>query len=106
MTSIKSIEKCIEYTNGDKKWYKNEILHRDNDLPAVEFENGTKKWYQYGLLHRDNDLPAIEFCNGTKQWYKNGKLYNKDHYKKSNYNIIYILIILCISILYIFYNYV
>jgi hypothetical protein len=37
--------------------------------------NGTKKWYQNDLLHRDNDQPAVIYANGAKEWYKNGKEY-------------------------------
>ena len=38
---------CIEYTNGNKIWYKNGLWHRENG-PAVEFRNGDKAWYKNG----------------------------------------------------------
>jgi len=42
----------IEYTvkvwaNGDKEWYLNDKLHRE-DGPAVEWASGTKRWYLNG----------------------------------------------------------
>jgi len=40
-----------EYTviedNGDKKWYLNGPLHRE-DGPAIEGADGSKKWYLHG----------------------------------------------------------
>jgi hypothetical protein len=65
----------VEYSSGTKEWYKDGVLHRDNDLPAIEYSSGTKKWYKDGVLHRDNDLPAIEYSDGTKEWYKDGVLH-------------------------------
>ena len=66
----------IEYTvkvypNGDKSWYLNGKLHRE-DGPAVEYANGTKSWYLNGELHRE-DGPAIEYADGDKEWQLNGK---------------------------------
>lgn len=58
-----------------KKWYVNNVLHRDGDLPAIEWSDGDREWYQNGLLHRDGDLPAIEWSDDTKMWYKHGKLH-------------------------------
>jgi uncharacterized repeat protein (TIGR02543 family) len=85
--------------NGDKFYYTDNKLHRDNDLPAVERENGTEEWYQNGQrfradgpvikktgsiaqtymrdgqLHRDGDLPAVIKEDGTEEYYKEGKLH-------------------------------
>ena len=63
---------AIEYASGDKFWYQNNLIHRDNDLPAIEWDNGDKWWHQNDLLHRDNDLPAVEWANGDKRWYQFG----------------------------------
>jgi len=63
------------YLNGDKVWYKNGKIHRDNDLPAQVDANGHKAWYKNGKQHRDNDLPAVEYTDGDKYWFKNGKEY-------------------------------
>jgi antitoxin component YwqK of YwqJK toxin-antitoxin module len=83
------------YPNGDKHWYYNNLLHREDrpaiehvdvgykawykngkkhriDGPAEEYANGYKSWYQNGEHHRE-DGPAVEHSDGTKQWYINGK---------------------------------
>jgi hypothetical protein len=63
----------IKYRNGNKYFYKNRKLHRD-DGPAVEWNDGTKWWYQNGKCHR-LDGPAYENIFGDKEWYKNGQLH-------------------------------
>jgi hypothetical protein len=60
---------CITYSNGDKEWFLNGKLHRE-DGPAVEWTNGSKSWYLNGNLHRE-DGPAIEFADGGKRWFLN-----------------------------------
>ena len=67
---------AIEWTNGDKQWYRNGQLHRD-DGPAIEYVSGHKQWYRNGQLHRD-DGPAIEYVNGDKEWYRNGLRHRED----------------------------
>jgi len=52
--------KIDEY--GNKFYYLNGQLHRNNDLPAIEWADGTKSWWVNGKLHRENDLPAIEWA--------------------------------------------
>jgi len=66
----------VECENGDKFWYKEGKLHRE-DGPAVEFPNREKSWYIKGKLHRI-DGPAVEYPNGTKFWYKEGKRHRED----------------------------
>ena len=61
---------------GDKTWWLNENLHRE-DGPARECANGAKQWWLQGKLHRE-DGPAIEFADGTRQWYLNGELHRED----------------------------
>ena len=70
----------IEYTvrvypNGDKSWYLNGELHRE-DGPAIEGADA-KYWWLNGKLHRE-DGPAIEGANGDKSWYLNGELHRED----------------------------
>lgn len=60
----------IEYPDGEKRWFKNDNLHRENG-PAIDGPNW-KMWYLYGLRHRE-DGPAVEDINGTKHWYFHGK---------------------------------
>jgi hypothetical protein len=71
----------IEYTvkvyeNGEKSWYLNDKLHRE-DGPAVECANGDKYWYLNGNPHRE-DGPAVEWNDGHKEWYKDGVLHRED----------------------------
>lgn len=63
---------AIEYWNGDNEWYQHGKRHRDGILPAIECTNGHKYWFRYGLLHRDGDLPATEH-GSIKLWYQNDK---------------------------------
>lgn len=55
------------HSSGDKVWYKNGVLHRE-DGPAIEFPDGGKQWRIDGNLHRE-DGPAIEGTGGYKAWY-------------------------------------
>jgi len=49
------------YANGDRFWYLNGELHRE-DGPACEFSDGYKEWYFNG-----EDLTEEEFFNRTKK---------------------------------------
>jgi len=64
------------YDNGDKFWFLNGKLHRE-DGPAAELFRGTKFWYLNGKRHRE-DGPAVEFADGTKKWFLNHKLHRED----------------------------
>ena len=46
--------------------------------------NGDKYWYKNGELHRE-DGPAIEYGNGYKEWYINGE-YQNGEYQKLQFN--------------------
>jgi hypothetical protein len=67
---------CKAYPNGDKEWYLNGELHRE-DGPAVELADGYKAWHLNGYLHRE-DSHAIELVNGDKAWYLNGNRHRED----------------------------
>lgn len=71
-------------------WYKDDIIHKDNDEPAVIISfikpiSTIKIWYINGKIHRDYhpaivhtyeyNLNRYEFC-----WCKNNKLYRDDDY--------------------------
>jgi hypothetical protein len=58
--------------NGTETWYKNGLLHRENDLPAIIWATGTKFWYKEGKCHREN-RPAIIWNDGTKAYYLNDR---------------------------------
>ena len=56
---------------GITEYYKDGILHRDGDLPAVISARGDLEYWKKGKRHRDNG-PAIIRKNGVCSWYKNG----------------------------------
>ena len=60
---------------GTQTWYKDDMRHRDGDLPAIIYASGNQFWYKDGMRHRDGDLPAIIFASGAQQWFKDGKLH-------------------------------
>lgn len=64
---------AIIYQNGTKIWYKNGYIHRDNG-PAIICSDGRKEWWKNGLRHRDDNLPAIEMANGRHEWWVNNKI--------------------------------
>ena len=53
---------------GGIEHYQNDVLHRLNG-PAIEYYDGDKQWWINGQLHRDNDLPAVESLE-VKKWYQ------------------------------------
>lgn len=63
--------KHIEGNGNLTRYYKDDVLHRDNG-PASIAKNGTKKWYKNGLLHRV-DKPAFIWDNGNIEWYLEGQ---------------------------------
>jgi len=58
---------ALEYTNGDKFWYKEGRWHRENS-PAREWIDGNKEWWKKGKCHRI-DGPAWEYLYGEKAWF-------------------------------------
>ena len=56
---------------GNPEYYKNGVLHRDGDLPAVISARGDLEYWKKGKRHRDNG-PAIIRKDGVCSWYKNG----------------------------------
>ena len=59
----------------------NGFLHSVNDEPAAIWRARAgvfeQKWFRNGLLHRDGDKPALVFCD-EQSWFTDGKLRN-DH---------------------------
>ena len=66
------------YKNFKQMWYKNGLLHRDNDLPAIIYDSGTQIWCQNGKKHRFNDLPTEIWLDCTEIWYQKGKLHREN----------------------------
>ena len=69
---------AVIYSNGDKYWFQNGQLHRDDpsgQQPAVILADGEQRWYKNGQLHRDSpsgQQPAIIDANGGREWFQNG----------------------------------
>jgi hypothetical protein len=82
---------AIVYPNGEKYWYLNGNLHREEGPcteckdchsgnfelcskpgPAAVWANGRKEWYLNGEFHKE-DGPAIVCPDGRKYWFLNGK---------------------------------
>jgi hypothetical protein len=68
------------YDNGDKYWYLNDKLHRE-DGPAIECSNGDKEWCLNDKLHRE-DGPAIEYGDGSKYWCLNDEELSEEEFNK------------------------
>jgi hypothetical protein len=76
------IEYTVEvYPHGDKCWYLNGKLHRE-DGPAIEYANGAKSWWLNGKKHRE-DGPAVEYVSGSNYWYLNDKRLTEEEHKKA-----------------------
>lgn len=61
-------------------FYKNNILHRDGDLPTIilnDDDEVIKKWYKDGLLHREGG-PAVQYGASRALWYKEGKIHREN----------------------------
>lgn len=62
---------------GDKRWYLDGKLHRE-DGPAVIFNGDVEEhWYKNGKLHRDGG-PALTNVDGSYEWYKDGVPHRED----------------------------
>lgn len=73
----KDLKKVVK-DNGTVEYYNdNDKLHNLNG-PAIEYSNGDKSWYKNGERHRENG-PAIEWSN-INEYYLNNILYSKDEY--------------------------
>lgn len=60
---------------GNKNHYVNDVIHNENDEPAIIRNDGSKEWIFQGERHRDNDMPAIEHSLGDRVWFKHGEIH-------------------------------
>ncbi len=75
-------EPAIISNNGNKRWYKDGFLHRENDLPATE-SKFLIEWFKHGLAHRENGPAAIFFLPQDEvlnKWYLEGKQYTEEDF--------------------------
>lgn len=78
----------IEDTNrpiGTQVWYRDGVIHRDVDLPAIIYPNGCQEWRHRGYAHRFNG-PALIYPSGddislsdSEEYYLSGKQTSKQH---------------------------
>lgn len=78
--------------DGEMQWWKNGVVHRDEDLPArIQIDPPAMAtvhqyavhptyavWCQNGQTHRDGDRPAIverDYYIVTMKWCQNGKIH-------------------------------
>ena len=70
------VEKAVhDPKSNEKRWYK-EVLHNIKG-PALIMEDGSEFWYKEGVIHRNGDVPAVTTKVG-KYWYKNGKYHREN----------------------------
>jgi len=62
----------IIHPDTTMEWFKNGLIHRDNNKPAMTYPDGTMEWWVNGLRHRDNDKPALIHSDTTMEWWVNG----------------------------------
>lgn len=72
---------AVEYANGYREWWVEGQLHRDpgpdgEDRPACITQDGDLYYYKNGVIHRDGDKPAVISSVG-QNWRKNGE-YHRD----------------------------
>ena len=60
---------------GITEYYKNGVLHRDGDLPAVISARGDLEYWKNGKRHRDNG-PAVIRKTGVCSWYKKRRTFS------------------------------
>lgn len=67
---------AITYPDGRLYWYKDGVIHRGYDKPAIISENA-EMWLSNGKFHRING-PAVKWTNGRQEYYVRGQLHRED----------------------------
>jgi len=85
MITREKIIREFKYETETGYFFKDDfILHSFDDEPALVWDDGAKYWYKDDKIHRDNNLPAVIYSGGDLKYYKNGKQYwiinNKEYY--------------------------
>lgn len=65
--------------NGNISYFKNNKLHRDNDLPSIISNNGDMRWYKDNKIHRENKPAFSSSCGTILLWYRNGGYCNDNN---------------------------
>lgn len=60
--------------------YAGPFLTSSTNSVAVEESTETQSWYKNDLLHRGNDLPAVICIDGEQEWWINGRCIRRNVY--------------------------
>ena len=67
---------------GTMYWFKNGVIHRDDDLPAIINGDGSLTWCQNGKAHREGNFARMIYHEDCKQhsfhWCIKGKAHRED----------------------------
>lgn len=64
-------EYATEYSEEVQRYYRDGVLHRDNDLPAVLWQDGSREWWVSGKRMRwDPSQPTEIRCNPSTKNYE------------------------------------
>lgn len=74
---IKGVYRKGKFEDDRIVWYKNNVIHRDFDRPAVIYKDGSKEWGINGQLHHINGPVVIE-SDGEMEWRVGGNLHRID----------------------------
>ncbi len=68
----------LDISGNDKEWF---VIEAKETI-VLKYKSGNKEWYKNGELHRENG-PAIEWSGGNKDWYVNGQFCeDKEEFKE------------------------
>lgn len=68
--TINNIEHNVFVIEEESYFYfVDNLLHRENDLPAIIWADGSKIWAINGQIHRNKPLPSIYWSFGKKEYY-------------------------------------
>ena len=70
---------AVVLNDGSRFYYQEDILHREDDLPAVEKVDGTRKWFNLGARHRLVG-PAAIYPDGRKFYFIMGQAYKREKF--------------------------
>jgi hypothetical protein len=63
----------------NRYWYRNDLLHRGKDMPAIVRMtlNCTNEWWLDGHRARNDGKPTVTDATGNQEWHVKGKLHSK-----------------------------
>ena len=70
------LKKLIDFIRGYKEY---KVIENNIEYDVIEYNNGDKMYWVNGKLHRE-DGPAIEYANGSRAYFINGISYSEEDY--------------------------